>query len=240
MYELKLRIWLERDGRFIMSEGRAKLLRMVKDTGSLSKAAKEMGMSYRHAWGIVHRISQSAGGEVVKSVRGGKEGGLTTLTPFGEELLREYENKVSSLLDQFEHGWKKPSVTADGIVVRGSEIVLIHRGKEPFKGHHALPGGFLNYNETLEHCVIREVQEETGLKTEIVGLVGIYSDPERDPRGHVVSAVYHLKPVGGTLKGGDDAAEAEWVFLDKLPKLAFDHGRIIEDFLAMRKSRKEK
>ena len=240
MYELKLRIWLERDGRFIMSEGRAKLLRRVKETGSLAKAAKDMGMSYRHAWGIMHRIAQSAGGDVIKSVRGGRKGGVSSPTEFGEALLREYDNKAASLLDQFEHSWKKPSVTADGIVVRGSEVVLVHRGKDPFKGQHALPGGFLNYNETLEHCVVREVQEETGLKTEIVGLVGVYSDPRRDPRGHVVSAVFHLRPIGGTLKGGDDAADAEWVFLDKLPKLAFDHGKIIEDFLAMRKSRKEK
>ncbi len=234
MYELKLRIWLERDGRFIMSEGRAKLLRIVKETGSLSKAAKEMRMSYRHAWGVVHRIAQSAGGAVVSSVRGGREGGISKLTPFGEELLMEYENRAASLLDQFEHSWKKPSVTADGIVLRGNEIVLVHRGKEPFKGYHALPGGFLNYNESFEHCVVREVQEETGLRTEIVSLVGVYSDPKRDPRGHVVSAVFHLRPIGGNLKGGDDAADAEWVFLDRLPDLAFDHGRIIEDFLAKR------
>ncbi|MGQ9588010.1 MAG: winged helix-turn-helix domain-containing protein [Thermoplasmata archaeon] len=89
MYDLKLKIWLERDGKFVVSDGRAKLLRKVKDTGSLAKAAKEMGMSYRHAWGVVHRISQSAGGKVVESVRGGKEGGITRLTSLGEEILRE-------------------------------------------------------------------------------------------------------------------------------------------------------
>ena len=77
MYDLKLKMWLERDGRFIVSDGRARLLRKVKDMGSLSKAAKEMGMSYRHAWGIVHRISQNAGGDVVHSIRGGREGGVT-------------------------------------------------------------------------------------------------------------------------------------------------------------------
>jgi 8-oxo-dGTP diphosphatase len=237
MYDLKLKMWLERDGRFIVSDGRAKLLRKIKETGSLSKAAAEMGMSYRHAWGIVHRISQSAGGDVVHSTRGGKEGGLTSLTPFGEEILREFENKASSLQSQFENEWRKPSVTADGLVVKGSEIALIKRGKDPFKGSYALPGGFLNYGETLEECVVREVLEETGLKGRIVGLVGVYSAPDRDPRGHFVTAVYHLEQIGGSLRAGDDASEAEWVHLDHLPKFAFDHGKIVQDFLAKRKER---
>lgn len=237
MYELKLRIWLEREGKFVVSEGRAKLLRKIKETGSLSKAAEEMGMSYRHAWGVVHRIAQSAGGKVVESVRGGRSGGVTRLTPFGEEILREYENKVASLLSQFEHEWKRPSVTADGIVTRGNEILLIRRGKEPFKGLHALPGGFLDYNEKLEDCVVREVLEETGVKTSVVDLVGVYSAPDRDPRGHVVTAVYHLQPVSGTARAGDDAEGAEWMPLDRLPKLAFDHGRIVQDFMAKRKAK---
>ncbi len=240
MYELKLRLWLERDGRFIISEGRAELLRKVKETGSLSEAAKQMGMSYRHAWGIVHRIAQNAGGEIMSSVRGGKKGGVSELTPFGEEILREYDNKAATLKSLMEKQWKKPSVTADGIVTRGNDVVLVRRGKEPYKGMYALPGGFMNYGETFEHCVTREVDEETSLKTEVIGLVGVYSDPQRDPRGHVVSAVYHLRPTGGSLKGGDDAATAEWVPLDDLPKLAFDHGKILEDFLAQRKSRKWK
>lgn len=235
MYDLKLRIWLERDGKFVVSEGRAELLKKVKETGSLSKAAKEMGMSYRHAWGTLHKIAQSAGGEVVKSTRGGERGGITRLTPFGEEILRAYENKVASLRSQFENGWRKPSVTADGIVMRDNEVLLIKRGNDPFKGWHALPGGFLTYGETLEHCVVREVLEETGLRTEIVGLAGVYSDPSRDPRGQIVTAVYELRMLGGRLKGGDDASAAEWVHLDNLPKLAFDHGRIIEQFLSRRK-----
>ncbi len=237
MYELKLKVWLERDGRFIVSDGRAKLLRKIKDTGSLAKAAKEMGMSYRHAWGVLHRIAQSAGGEVVHSARGGKRGGLTTLTPFGEEILREYENKAASLQSLFENEWKKPSVTADGIVSRDHEMLLIKRGHEPFKGSFALPGGFVSYNETLEECVVREVLEETGIRTETIGLVGVYSAPDRDPRGHFVTAVYHLRPIGGTLKAGDDASEAQWVHLDRLPKFAFDHGKIVQEFLSKRKDR---
>lgn len=240
MYELKLKIWLERDGKFVMSDGRAKLLRKIKETASLSKAAEEMGMSYRHAWGVLHRISQGAGGKVVESSRGGKEGGLTRLTPFGEEVLMEFENKAASIQSQFENQWKKPSVTADGIVIRGNDILLIKRGREPFKGAYALPGGFLNYGERLEECVTREVAEETGLKTSIVSLVGVYSAADRDPRGHFVTAVYHLQPVSGTLRAGDDASAAAWVPMDHLPKFAFDHGKIVQEFLGTRKSKSVK
>jgi 8-oxo-dGTP diphosphatase len=235
MYELKLKVWLERDGKFVVSDGRAKLLKRIKETGSLSKAAEDMSMSYRHAWGVLHRISQGAGGKVVESSRGGKEGGLTRLTPFGEEVLREFENKAASLQSQFDNQWKKPSVTADGIVTRGNDILLIKRGKEPFKGSYALPGGFLNYGERLEECVVREVSEETGLKTSIVGLVGVYSAPDRDPRGHFVTAVYHLQAVSGTVRAGDDASAAEWVPMDHLPRFAFDHGKIVQEFMTARK-----
>ena len=240
MYDLKLRIWLEREGKFIMSEGRADLLRKIKETSSLAKAAHEMGMSYRHAWGIVHRIAQNAGGKIVESTRGGKAGGITKLTPFGEEVLREYDNKAASLMSQFENKWRKPTVTTDGIVTRGSDVLLIRRGNEPFKGAYALPGGFLNYGERLEDCVVREVLEETGIKTSIIDLVGVYSAADRDPRGHFVTAVFHLQPISGTAKGGDDASSAEWIPLDRLPKFAFDHGKIVQDFLTKRKSRNVK
>jgi len=232
MYDLKLRLWLEREGKFIMSEGRAKLLRRIEELGSLSKAAKDMGMSYRHAWGVVKRISESAGGKVVESVRGGKIGGETMLTPFGRRLLQEYDSKVASLQDQFEKRWRKPSVTADGIVAREGKILLVRRGKEPFKGRYALPGGFVEYGEPLERCVVREVREETGVKAEVIALVGVYSAPDRDPRGHFVTAVYHLKPLTKTARAGDDAESAGWFPLDKLPELAFDHGRIVQDFVS--------
>jgi len=235
MYDLRLKMWLVRDGEFIISDGRAELLRLIRDTKSLSKAAKQMNMSYRHAWGILHRIAENAGGEVVVSARGGKEGGETELTKLGEEVLEEYENKAHALMSQLKNGWRKPSVTTDAIIIKDSKILLIRRKNEPFKGSYALPGGFLDYGEKLEHCVVREAKEETGLDAEVVELVGVYSDPRRDPRGHFVTAVYHLRPVGGRLKPGDDASAAEWIPFDRLPKLSFDHGEIIAEFLKRRK-----
>jgi len=235
MYDIKLKTWLVRDGEFIVSDGRARLLRRIKDTRSIAKAAQDMGMSYRHAWGILHRIAQNAGGDIVTSSRGGSKGGESSLTPLGEEVLAEYDNRVASLRSQFDNHWRKPSVTADGIVLKDGRIVLIRRRNDPFKGSHALPGGFVDYGERLEDCVVREVLEETGLKTRVVGLVGVYSDPGRDPRGHFVTAVYELRTIGGSLKPGDDASSAEWVSVDDIPAMAFDHGQIIADFLAKRK-----
>ncbi len=231
MYDLKLKMWLVDGNRFIVSDGRATLLRKIREYGSLSKAAIEMSMSYRHAWDILQRISENAGGDIVVSARGGRDGGATQLTELGEKILMEYENKAESLKSQLENHWRKPSVTVDGIVVKRDKILLIRRGKEPFKGSYALPGGFLEYGEKAEHCATREVREETGVVTEIVDLVGVYSDPKRDPRGHFVTAVYQLRAVGGRLKAGDDAQSAEWVPLSKLPEFAFDHGTIVKDFL---------
>lgn len=240
MYDLDIKMWLVKDGRFIMSGGRARLLGRIRETRSISKAAKEMGMSYRHAWGILHRIAENAGGDIVASSRGGKRGGETMLTALGEEILREYENRVHSLQSQFDNHWRKPSVTCDGIVSKDGRIVLIKRRNDPFKGSYALPGGFVEHGEALEDCVVREVLEETGLRTQVVGLLGVYSAPGRDPRGHFVTAVYELRPTGGSLRAGDDAGSAEWVPLDRVPDMAFDHADIIADFRSRRKAGRRK
>jgi 8-oxo-dGTP diphosphatase len=100
---------------------------------------------------------------------------------------------------------------------------------------HALPGGFVEAGETVEEAVVRETLEETGLRTRVVRLLGVYSDPKRDPRGHTVSAVFELAATGGRLHGGDDAAAASFFDKDDLPPLAFDHDRVVADFLKGRK-----
>ncbi len=128
-----------------------------------------------------------------------------------------------------ERKWSGPALTVDGVLVEQGMILLVERGREPFKGCKALPGGFVDYGETVECAVRREMREETGLETVVERLLGVYSDPERDPRGHTVSVVFGLRAVGGELSAGDDAAAAGWHPLDRLPELAFDHRRIIED-----------
>jgi 8-oxo-dGTP diphosphatase len=127
---------------------------------------------------------------------------------------------------------KRIAVTVDGVLIDGERILLIKRGNDPFKGFWALPGGFVEYGETTEHAAVREVKEETGLCCEINRLVGVYSAPDRDPRGHTVSIVYVMSVREGEMKAGDDAAGAEWHSLAELPEeIAFDHSNIIRDAL---------
>lgn len=126
-----------------------------------------------------------------------------------------------------------PRLAVDGVVFRNDSILLVKRRNEPFKGLWALPGGFVEYGEKVEDSVVREVFEETGLKTRVDKVVGVYSDPGRDPRGHIVSVVFLLDVVSGVLKGGDDASEARFFKLNDLPRLSFDHNIIIKDAIRM-------
>jgi 8-oxo-dGTP diphosphatase len=126
-----------------------------------------------------------------------------------------------------------PASTADLIVLYEGGIVLIRRKHEPFKDCWALPGGFLECGkETLEQAAARELFEETSLVTNPneLRLVGVYSNPRRDPRGHVISHAYEVKNYSGKLKANDDAAEVK-VFRELPKKLAFDHEKIIKNYL---------
>ena len=125
------------------------------------------------------------------------------------------------------NGYVAPALTVDAVLLKGHDILLIRRGREPYKGAWALPGGFVDVGERVEDACRRELLEETGLRGDIVDLLGVWSDPARDPRGHTVSVVYVCK-VGGIVQvdAGDDASEARWFPLDRLPDLAFDHAEI--------------
>jgi 8-oxo-dGTP diphosphatase len=129
---------------------------------------------------------------------------------------------------------QNPALAVDAVIIKDGKIVLIKRKEEPFQGQYALPGGFVEYGETVEAALRREVLEETGLIVEVNSLVGIYSDPHRDPRGHVVSAAFSAVIVSGALASGSDAAEAHFWEITNLPPLAFDHAQIIHDALQCR------
>ncbi len=126
---------------------------------------------------------------------------------------------------------KTPLLTTDCVIYDNERrVLLIRRKNEPFKGAYALPGGFVDVGETMEAACRREVLEETGLAVDELQLVGVYSDPSRDPRGHTVSIVYlTVLPHAPRPKAGSDAEAAEWVTDWRSRKLAFDHAEIIED-----------
>jgi len=121
-------------------------------------------------------------------------------------------------------------ITVDGVVLRDGKILLIRRSTSPYVGYWALPGGFVELGETVEEAVAREVKEETDLTCVPAGLVGVYSDPKRDPRGHTITIVYVLKIAGGVARKTAEASEVRYFDFDELPeKIAFDHERIICD-----------
>ena len=126
-----------------------------------------------------------------------------------------------------------PKITVDALIpIEGDSIILIKRKNPPFKDHWAIPGGFLELGETLENAVIREAKEETSLDIEPIKIINIYSDPNRDPRGHIITAAFYCKKISGTLKADSDAKEIK-IFKRKAIKnikLAFDHDKILTDF----------
>lgn len=129
----------------------------------------------------------------------------------------------------YTYEYPRPAVTADCVVMTKEtkpKVLLIQRSNEPFKGCWAFPGGFMEMDETLEQCAVRELQEETGMEIAEDDLFafGTFSAVDRDPRGRTISKAYLViveEPV--EVKGQDDAANAQWHQIDSLPKLAFDH-----------------
>lgn len=126
---------------------------------------------------------------------------------------------------------KTPLLTTDCVICdRHGRVLLIRRRNEPFKGAYALPGGFVDVGETVEAASRREVFEEAGVRVGELRLVGVYSDPRRDPRGHTVSVAYLARlPDAPNPKAGSDAEAAEWVKDWRELNLAFDHAKIIAD-----------
>jgi len=135
---------------------------------------------------------------------------------------------------------KSITLAVDGIIVfpsknNATKFILIKRKYPPFQNYLALPGGQVEYGEKTEEAIIREIKEETGLDVQIQGLIGVYSDSKRDPRGHCVSISYICFAIGGNMKEGDDAIDAIKVEFNEdnieqmSAQIAFDHKTIILD-----------
>lgn len=125
---------------------------------------------------------------------------------------------------------KKPSLAVDCVVFDAADrLLLIRRKNPPFQGRYALPGGFVDYGETTEQAAARELREETNLVATDLTLIGVYSGPHRDPRGHVISIAYLVTVAGDEAKAGDDAGAAAFIADWRAQALAFDHGKIVAD-----------
>ena len=123
-------------------------------------------------------------------------------------------------------------IAGDAIIIKNKKILLAKRGKGVYHSYWCLPGGRIDINETLIEGVKREVLEETGLEIEVEHLLGVYDEIERDPRGRSVTAAYFCRIVGGEQTTNSEITEIEWFPLDKVPKLAFDHNKMVEDAIA--------
>jgi len=141
---------------------------------------------------------------------------------------------VRSIRGDMTEGHRNPTPTVDVIIeidgaVGGDKGIVLVKRKNPPYGW-ALPGGFVDYGESLEQAAVREALEETSLPVTLIRQFHTYSDPHRDPRGHTISTVF-IATASGVPKGADDAAEARVFSIHDLPTpLAFDHGDILRDY----------
>jgi 8-oxo-dGTP diphosphatase len=137
--------------------------------------------------------------------------------------------------NQQEH--KNPKPTVDIIIKRDSEVLLVRRKKDPFKNYLSLPGGFVDEGERVEDAARREAKEETSLDIEPIEILGVYSDPRRDPRKHIMSIVFIVRIIDGNnneakAEAKDDAEQIEWMTLEDIDKkeFGFDHKKILLDY----------
>src|ERR687891_414104 len=139
-----------------------------------------------------------------------------------------------------EHGKHSNPVPAVDFLIskdNNSKILLVRRKNDPFKGMLSIPGGFVNEGETAEDAMRREAKEETSLIVEPIAILGVYSDPQRDPRMHTLSVTFISRIVHGNENAGDDAAALRWVNIEdeldgliQSQKITFDHSKTLNDY----------
>jgi 8-oxo-dGTP diphosphatase len=149
--------------------------------------------------------------------------------------IQDSRFKIQDFYMPYVYAYPRPALTVDALVLakEGEEwhLLLIQRGKEPFKNRWALPGGFVNMEETLEQACCRELEEETGLQLSNMEQFRVFDAIDRDPRHRTISVVFYaMIPGVCQVKGEDDASDARWFPLSQLPELAFDHWEIIREF----------
>lgn len=139
----------------------------------------------------------------------------------------------------YTYEYPRPAVTVDTVVFRKTgmltEVLLIKRLHPPFEGMWAIPGGFINMDEKLEDAALRELQEETGIREINLERIGVFDDIYRDPRHRTIAVAFAGFLIDGSVNAiaGDDAAECQWFNLNAIPKLAFDHNKILDEALKL-------
>ncbi|MFY9717286.1 MAG: NUDIX domain-containing protein [Thermoplasmata archaeon] len=131
-----------------------------------------------------------------------------------------------------------PALTVDAVWIRRGAVLLVRRRRPPFAGTWALPGGFVEPSESVEEAAERELLEETGLRGRRLGLLGVYSGPDRDPRQPTATVAFLFGGRGGSPRAGDDAADAAWIPLAAAKGLAFDHDLILRDAVRLQLHRR--
>ena len=129
------------------------------------------------------------------------------------------------------------SVMVDAVVIENEKLLLVTRKKDPFKGFLTFPGGKVDEGEKVEDAVKRELREETSLDIEPTDILGVYSDPSRDPRGHRISVTFIAKVISGEAKPSSDAESIEWLSVNEIKELGFDHNKILKDYQIWRSAK---
>ncbi len=125
---------------------------------------------------------------------------------------------------------KSPVLTTDGILLEKGGVLLTKRKKPPYSGFWTLPGGHVDYGETVEKAIKREMKEELDVPVKIKKLFGVYSNPRRDPRYHTASVIYLVEKIKGEIRLNEEASEFKYFSLKNLPKkIGFDHRKILND-----------
>ena len=132
-----------------------------------------------------------------------------------------------------------PAVAVDMIVEKDDKLLMVRRNGKTFRYSYAIPGGFINERERVEDAAIREMREETNVDIEPIDILGVYSAPYRDPRGHIVTVVFVGKIIEGKPKAGDDAQDVRWFSWEELSKtrISSDHVIILEDYQKWKKEK---
>lgn len=225
-FEIRYEVEIKRKSKkHFLSKREEKLLSLLKSVVDVPKICKEVSCTLTELNALINEINSDDKLVLL-------DGGSLKLTKLGKGYL-EYFERLSEAVEFYSaHPYVRPAVTVDGLIFYGERIVIIKRKNFPFKGEYALPGGYVNYGETVENAVVREMVEEIGQPPEDLKLVSVVSDPSRDPRGHTISVVFTGR-ISDPPVAGDDASSVLLVYPKEIikKKMAFDHQDIIRTFI---------